>query len=134
MGQSVVVNYIGTTPGADSNTYNIFSTIVSQLPCKGLAMLGLKRLVVDMKFAGGNGTLKWYKCADGSGSSNVTRGTNWKQIGEAAIAAPAANATVVRDFLVEEYNDFKLDWVNGGSAQTTWELSIALTDDRALAG
>jgi hypothetical protein len=37
------------------------------------------------------------------------------------------------DGLVEGFQDFKLDWVNGGVAQTGWTITIALTDERAAA-
>lgn len=122
MGDTVRFKYTGTTPGADALTYNIFSSVATFQGAGMAANMGYKRLVVDIKNAGGNGTLKLYKSPD--------RGVNWFQIDEISVTAPAANATNVYDFLVEEYEDFKLDWVNGGSAQTTWQLSIALSDSR----
>jgi hypothetical protein len=112
----------GLVPGNDSNTYNLFSSVVAFQGARMAPQMGYKRLVVDIKNAGGNGTLKFYKSVD--------RGVNWLQIDEIAVTAPAANATNVYDFLIEEYDDFKLDWVNGGTIQNPWSVSIALTDSR----
>jgi hypothetical protein len=85
-------------------------------------MLGVKRFVLDLKHSH-TITLRWYKSDD--------RGTNWNQIGEeASIAAPAATDTTTRDFFVEPYADWKLDLINGGSAQTTFEIDMVMTDER----
>ena len=118
------VTYNESAPGADSDTYNIFNTVVA---CPGQNYLnnaGISRINVDIKHSHA-GTLKWYKSHD--------RGTTWLQIDEAAITAPASTDTTIRDILLEGYLDFKLDWVNGGSAQTTWKLDIALVSDRSPA-
>jgi len=122
MAESCILTYGSGTPGADANTYNVYNSVSAWSGKRMATQSGYKRLVVDMKFAGGNGTLKWYKSSD--------RGTNWLQIGQESVTAPSSTDTVVRDFLIEEYDDFKLDWVNGGSAQTTWNISVALTDSR----
>lgn len=133
MSQTVPVVVSPTAPGADTNVYVLFATVAVtgtgySFPNPGwgkryLPLHGLKRLVVDMKIAAA-GTLNWYKSND--------RGVTWHQCGTEAIAVPA-NATVTRDFLVEEYDDFKLEWVNGGGAQTTWVVNAALSPERALA-
>jgi hypothetical protein len=108
-------------PGADSNTYPLYNSVTCWQGKRFPQMYGFKRLLVDIKCSQ-NGTLKWYKSSD--------RGANWLQIGERAVTAPAANDTEIDDYLIEEYDDFKLDWVNSGSAQATWNVSIALSDSR----
>jgi hypothetical protein len=34
------------------------------------------------------------------------------------------------DLVVEPFADWKLEWVNGGSDQTTWVLDMAMIDER----
>lgn len=116
--------YIGTALPTGANTVNLYDSTVAWSGAGMASAVGYKRLVVDLK-CDQNGTLKWYK------SSN--RGTNWVQIGQEAITAPSSTDTVVRDYLIEEYADFKLDWLNGGSNQGTFSPSIALTDSRNAA-
>jgi hypothetical protein len=113
--------YIGTTPGADSNTYNIFNTTVAFSGANFLSMLGISKIRVDIDHDNA-GTFKWYKSED--------RGTNWRQIDQEAVSAPASTETTGREFLVEGYMDWKLDWVNGGSAQDPWEVDIAFIEER----
>ena len=116
------VTYTGATPGADTNTYPIFTTVTNAWPAGFAAMEGISKLVTDLKHSH-LGTYKWYKSSD--------RGTNWLQIGEEDIGAPAATDTVFREFVIEPYADFKLDWINGNSAQTTWVYDIVLIGDRS---
>ncbi len=121
-----------TAPGADTNVYVLFATVAVtgtgySFPDPGwgkgaLGGHGLKRLVVDIKHNAA-GTLNWYKSND--------RGTNWHQLDAEAVAAPAATESTTRTFLIEEYDDFKLEWVNGSSAQTTWAVNVALSPERA---
>ncbi len=122
MSESVIFTYAGATPGADSNTYNLFSSVTAFTGAGMHAANGLKRLIVDIKH-NQNGTLKLYKSLD--------RGVNWHQVDEVSATATGATASDIYDALVEEYRDFKLDWTNGGSAQTTWAISVALSGERA---
>lgn len=121
MSASCRITASGGTPGADSNTYVLFSTVVAFPGANYLPENGMKRLQSDIKNSAA-GTLNWYKSSD--------RGLTWQQIGTAAIADPGATSTNNYDWLVEEYADFKLEWVNGGSAQTTWKVDLALSDER----
>lgn len=112
----------GLVPGADANTYTLFSSVLAFQGARMAPQMGYKRLMVDIKNANA-GTLKLYKSPD--------RGVNWYQINEQAVGAAAANATNPYDFLIEEYDDFKLDWVNGGASQAAmWQVSISLSDSR----
>lgn len=132
MSQTVPVVVSPTAPGADANTYVLFATVAVtgtgySFPNPGwgkyyLGMHGLKRLVLDLKHNAAL-TLNPYKSSD--------RGVTWHQLDTEAVAVPAATESTTRTYLVEEYADFKLEAVNGGSAQTTWNVSVALSPERA---
>lgn len=126
------LKYTGSTPGADANTYVLFATAQPSAGSTNFAFPGgwycaqhgLKRLIVDIGHAN-SGTLNLYR------SNN--RGTSWDQVfTSGAIAAPAATSSTIRDFAIEEYPDFKIEWVNGGATQAArWIVNMALTDQRA---
>lgn len=114
--------YAGTAPGADSNTYVLFSSVVALNGKRMHTHFGLNRLVVDVKHSQ-NGTFKLSKSQD--------RGTTWHQVD--SVAVTETTNSDIYDALVEEYDDFKLEWVNAGSAQATWAVDIALVGSRAAA-
>lgn len=124
MSATCAITYNGSTPGADSNEYVLFSTTAAAPFKRFLALSGSRRFVLDLKNSHA-GTLDAYYSADG--------GTNWIKYSTEAIAAPAAGVTYTRDYLVEHYDDWKLVWTNGGSAQTTWVIQMALSPQRASA-
>lgn len=94
------------------------------IPRDFIAMHGIKRFVLDLEHSHAC-TLNWYRSAD--------RGTNWIQLGTEILAAPAASSTTIRDFLVEGYPDWKLELVNGGTAQSPFDVNMVLTDERGIA-
>jgi hypothetical protein len=113
------VKYTGATPGADGNTYNLFSTVTTFGGANFCATYNIQRLLVSITNQNA-GTLKGYRSSD--------RGTTWTQVfPDTAVAAPAAGSTNFYDLLISEYPDFKLDWVNGGSAQSPWLIDMSLT-------
>ena len=112
------VKYTGAIPTA-SATFVLFSTVASQFAAQGLAHHGLRRLTVDLKHDQ-NITLNTYKSSD--------RGATWVQVSTESVAAPTY--TTVRDYLVEMYDDFKLELVNGGTDQTVWVPDLLLGDSR----
>lgn len=116
------VKYTGATPGGDTNTYPIFTTLTNGWPAGFFALQNISKLVVDTKHDAA-GTFAWYKSND--------RGTSWEQIGTEAISAPASTVTIFREFTVEPYEDFKLDWVNGNTAQDPWDVSMVLIPNRS---
>jgi hypothetical protein len=116
-----IVKYTGSTPGADANTYNLLNTTLLGGGSNFFANSGTAKVQLFLKNAD-TGTLKEYVSEDG--------GTNWSQISETAVAAAAATGQNAYEFVVEPYRDWKLDWVNGGSAQTTWVVSMALVGGR----
>lgn len=114
----VRVKYTGATPGADASTYTLFSTVTAFPGANYCAMGGLGRLVLALANSAA-GTLKGYVSED--------RGINWTQIlPDTAVSARTAGNQNPFDIRIGEYPDFKLDWVNGGSAQTTWLVEMAL--------
>lgn len=117
-GQSTKVKYTGSALPGNAETVNIFST-VSAFPGKNYAaMHGRNRLEVSIK-NDQTGTLKGYRSSD--------RGVNWVQVyPDTAVAAPASGATNFYDFLIVEFEDFKLDWLNGATPQTVFHVDAAL--------
>lgn len=126
MGESLKVKVVSATPGADSNTYNIFDSTVtfaarnapSGVPTSFRSHCPSR---LELRLANDQaGTLKFYTSTNG--------GTTWDQT-EGDIAVAASSSTDINgpyDFLVDPYDDVKLDWVNGGSAQTTWRPGVTL--------
>jgi hypothetical protein len=133
------IKWGGTVPGADANTYVLFATcnpgstqtdrVVQNAnrdggcPAAFFANTGTRKFVFSLKNSQA-GTLNEYYSPD--------RGTTWLQISTMAIPIPAAGFTTEREFLVETYQDWKLEWLNGGVAQATWSPQMALSDQRAI--
>lgn len=120
MSEAAVFTYNGSTPGADSNTYVLFSSVTA-FPGKRMhSGLGMKRFVCGVRHSSA-GTINLYKSAD--------RGTNWVL----ADTFSAASTTLedLYDALVEHMDDFKVEWVNTGAAQSPWVVSLALSSGRA---
>jgi len=107
------------TPGADSNNYTLFdSTSFSPGSWRQAAF---KRMILDLP-CDQNGTLVEEKSNDD--------GATWIAVSSEAITAAAATSTY-REYAVEPYDDWRLYWTNGGSAQTLWGPSVS-GDSEAL--
>ena len=117
-----VIDVSGTTPGTDSNV-DVMWTSVDQPMRNFFAVAGVRRvsLSIDHSHAG---TLKWYRSMDG--------GTSWTQIGTQALTAVANEVNTV-DILVEGERDWRIDWTNGGTAQSPWSALLTLASDRVNA-
>ncbi len=119
MSETCIVNYTGATPGADSSTYVLFSSVTC-FPGKRMhSYAGLKRFVVGVRHSSA-GTINLYKAAD--------RGTNW--VLADTFSAASTTAEDLYDALVEHMDDFKVEGVNSGSAQSPWVVSMALSSGR----
>ncbi len=82
--------YPGASPGADANTYTLFSSVTAFQGAKMAQGAGLKRCGIDIKHSG-TITLRGYK------SSN--RGTTWEQVYDSgAVASPGATESTILDF------------------------------------
>lgn len=125
---AVTFKYTGSTPGADSNTYPIFSSVTA-FPGANMAQNeGLKRIFITIDNPQ-SGTLKFYRSVDSN--NGVARGTNWVQVGGDQAATASATDVFTWDAVILGFPDFKVDWVNGGSAQTGWTVTISLDSGRA---
>lgn len=113
------VKYTGSIPGADANTYTLFSTVSAGLPRGFFQLSGTKRFAVNLNNIAAC-TLKEYYSDDG--------GTNWIQRSEEAVAIPAAGDSNDLDYSVGSFRDWKLDLVNSGSAQTGLAPQMQLVD------
>lgn len=125
------IKYVGTTPGADTNTYVLLATILpaaptnvmnAQWPQNFFGLNGINKVSVTLK-CNQAGTINAYESTD--------RGVNWRQIDTNAVAAPASSAVVLLEYLVEGLLDFKLEWANGSSAQSPFDVLISLQDSRS---
>lgn len=117
--------YTGGTPATDVNTYTFINSVTAGWPGHFAAMTGSHKLVVSLSNSHG-GTLKFYVSAD--------RGTTWTQTtGSITVAAPAAGTTNDYEFLIEHLPDFKLEFTNGGTAQSPWVVLMQLESQRASA-
>jgi len=105
-------------PGADSDVYPIFNSAAN---FNGLSLRGERvsrvQFAVEHSHAA---TLRAYMSTNG--------GTNWDQVEEDEVVGVPAAGDIGGpwSFLVDTYRDFKLDWVNGGSAQTSWRPTVTL--------
>lgn len=132
MGAPIKVKVIAATPGADSNTYVMFdSTVTFGVGIDGdsrnqtLNAHGISRIPFTLKNSHA-GTIRSYESMD--------KGLNWVQFGNdtAVAASGSTDVSGPYDFLVDTYDDVRIIWVNGGSAQTTWRPGIQLIPgDRA---
>jgi hypothetical protein len=110
--------YSGSAPGADSNTYVMFSTVVAAPMAGWHQLAGIKYARIDIKH-NQSFTLNAYKSPD--------RGVTWHQVSTEAITV-TSNAVTSRGFDIQLYRDFKIEVVNGGSAQGTWAVDIGFRD------
>jgi len=118
------VKYIGTTPATDSNTYSLFNSIVAGMPGFWPAQYGVFKIVVDIKHDQA-GTLKWYK------NMGDVDSTGWVQMGQLSVAAPASTAGTQAEIFCEAERQTKVEWVNGGTAQSPFSVDISLSSHRA---
>lgn len=97
-----------------SGTTVLFSTIGGP-KVRGIA--AWVTLVVEHSHLG---TVNLYWTNDG--------GTNW-YLADTEEFVPVAESSQ-REFFVEPYSDIKLEWVNGGTNQTTFQLTMSISQQR----
>lgn len=123
MGEITRVAVSQTAP-TDSNTVNMFDSTVTWPGGGGMLNHDVSRVTFACSQSH-NSTLKAYRSIDA--------GTTWKQVGgDIALTATTTDLNR-RDFLVDDLGpDFKIDWVNGGTTQTTFIATVTLIrGDRA---
>lgn len=118
MSYYVSVAYVGSTPGADSNTYVLVNT-TSIAGTGPLQPTNYKRYLLSLNNAAA-GTLNVY--------ASTNAGVAWKSIYTVAVSAATSNRN--NEFAIPTFPhvDIKVEWVNGGSAQTTWVVTQAFDD------
>lgn len=119
--------YSGSTPGADSNDYVLFSTSVAFPRAQGYPpgytdLAGVKRVRISLAHSH-NGTFKLQRSSNGEASAPT-----WTTINDEAITAAASERSFY-DAHVAGLRDWRVIWTNGGSAQTTWVPEITLDED-----
>lgn len=120
------LGYSGGTPGADSNTYTLFSSVTAwPTTYNALSQYGQKRYVLRLEYSQ-DCTLNWHQSND--------RGTNWRAVGTQALTAavPGTPQSVTVDVVVEGFQDFRMQLVNSGTAQGAgFTVDQALDTDRS---
>lgn len=122
MGSFAQPRYGGSALPGNAETVVLFSTVTA-FPAKSMAaMIGIARLIIDIKHDQ-SGTMKAYR--------SQNRGVTWNQFYDSgAIAAPAATSSTIRDIAIEPYMDVKVEWLNGATPQTTFIVDMALVEER----
>lgn len=117
-----ILRYAGANPGADSNSYTLFSTVTGLPGAQALtAGVGVHRVRVDVYCTAAAGcTFELQKSRD--------KGVTWRTVTESS--ALAAGTTGTFDEIVEGFYDWQVLWNNNGNAQTDFEADIALVDSR----
>jgi hypothetical protein len=117
----VNIKYTGTAPGADANTYVLFSTAP---PSAGVAghvavvnwgpMSGIHTFHLSVKHSQ-SCTFKGYRSLDG--------GTTWIQFYDSGVVTAPTYTTEIYQS-VEGFRDFKFEVLNAGVAQATWNVHM----------
>lgn len=136
------LKYVGSALPGNAETVIMFDTAVSldgvnlttaalRAASRGFAMskghfarYGGKRFILRVT-NDQTATLNVYRSSD--------RGVTWTKIYTVAVAASAANSENVYDVLIEGQPDWKVEWVNGANPQTSFTVSMEVTDERGLA-
>ncbi len=113
--------YVGTALPAISETVTLYTTpAIAGQASNFFASSNVHKVVLDLK-NDQSGTLSAQKSADG--------GTTWVTIYSETITATGVNAVIHREYPVEGIQDFRLRWVNDATAQTTFIVDVALSDN-----
>lgn len=109
-----------TAPGISESKVLFDSTVA--FPGKRMAQgAGLKRIKIDVTHDQ-DASIRLDKSDD--------RGATWVTA-QPAVTAAAASQPANEALDVSGYDDFRVVWVNGGTAQTVWEPSVSLSEERS---
>lgn len=115
--EDIQVAVSGGTPGNDSNEYVLFNSVT----CFGGGLLPAKGIDRG-QFSVNNtqsGSLKSYWSPD--------KGVTWNLNSTTSVAANAGITGGPYDFAISGFIDWKLTWVNGGTAQSPWQPTLTLS-------
>ena len=125
MSEIVHLKYGGTALPTGSTTNTLFSTVTAFPGARMHMQAGynwfLGKLTNDKK-----GQLKGYRSLDAT--NGVARGTNWEQVYSRGICPSFTDYANEFAIHVGMYEDFKIDWVNGGTTQTTFNPDLILLE------
>lgn len=110
----VHITYDDSTAPTDSNTIVLFDSTVAWPAKRQHQYAGIRRFNWHIRRSH-NGTVRLRKSDD--------RGANWSTVSDTGDAEGS--------FEVHRYDDFQVQWVNGGTTQTTWDVDINLTEKDA---
>lgn len=123
MDEKVRVKYTGSALPGNAETVVLFSTVAAFPGAQYLAQRGLERFVLSL-VNDQAGTLKAF--------FSDNRGVSWTQIDNVAVAIAPANEDQVYDFGgLPAFQDWKLEWLNGATPQTSFKPNMYLTTERA---
>lgn len=128
MSEAIKVGYIGAALPGNAQVVSIFDSTVAFPGGQMLAQLHMKRVLIDI-FNSQAGTLNWYKSRGKRGGYNGTNATVWDQVGTAAVPLVAAGATNSFDLAILTYEEFKVEFTNGATPQTVFDVDVALSDE-----
>ncbi len=121
-----IIAYTGATPGADTNTYVLFDNTTAIEFTRSVNPAVFKdfgRYVLILRNSGA-GTLNAYGSHDG---------VQYFQYFSQAVAISTTNVTPIT-IPVEPHKYVRVEWVNGGAAQSTWYVAQALDGERGTIG
>jgi hypothetical protein len=124
MSAPCIVTYTGEAPGADSELYVLFDSTVAFLGARMAQGAGIKRIIIGVNHS---------DAGDFVLSKSADRGATWQIVTTVAAASTSDDEEDPFDALIENYDDFKVEWENGNVAQDPWMVSIALSDERGPA-
>ncbi len=107
--------YRGQPPGADTKVYTLFDSTVLFPAANMVQQAGLLRFVAEVAHTN-NGALRLFRSED--------RGVRWQQVEQ--LEAPGTDGQSQVDWDIEPYSDIRVDWKNGGFAQTAWTVVMNL--------
>jgi len=115
------ITFDDSTLPVDATTTIMFESSTAFPGKRQFLYAGLNRLTWDVAHD---------KAAKIELSKSDDRGVTYEIV--ETLTLPAAAPTASRgSFLIEQYDDFKVVWINGGTTQTKWDVSMSLVDERA---
>lgn len=124
MKESIALGFAGATPGNNTATTVLFDSTVGYEPGSPPALGRFRRYLLSLQNSHA-GTLKV--------SGSTDRGKTWDpaHISLALAAGAPTNEVVIA---LGVHPDIKVEWVNGGTAQSPWVVQQGLDDDFAPLG
>lgn len=114
-----VISYDGAAPGADSAVYLLFdSTVMADATGGRQQFLSYRRYLLSLR-NGATGTVKAY--------AKQVPADPWQQVFEQALGAAATRNNDL-SIPIGAHIDFKVEWTNGGSAQSPFYVAQGIDD------